>query len=331
MTLKVDNHYIPVFTCRYWKDKDNEWSFRPYSKLDHNNMVIENKIRKGERSWGSQKHLYTQDLEDRLDVELEAPASKIYKKLISGELLTWNERLKWAQFLITQAVRTPSFFKYRDEVETYINGDFSYKESILGCVNCDINKLVAERNWWILKAHEEDYFIRTDNPVYLTGCIENPDTTIFYPLTPNLCFVMCSLIPLQMLLRAAYKGLDPQQEYFQLGKSDAHAINFELLKSASRSVILRENHNSEMFNYMARSVMGVYPQIPYLMMSATDEISQLKVDEELTSIMSRVDCIDYPIRDYSFKPFFGGEFSLGINPFSVFGVTEDLLVNKENE
>lgn len=134
-----------------------------------------------------------------------------------------------------------------------------------------------------------------------------------------------------MLLRAAYKGLDPQQEYFQLGKSDAHAINFELLKSASRSVILRENHNSEMFNYMARSVMGVYPQIPYLMMSATDEISQLKVDEELTSIMSRVDCIDYPIRDYSFKPFFGGEFSLGINPFSVFGVTEDLLVNKENE
>lgn len=327
MTIKVDNHYVPVFTSKYWKDKDNEWCFKYYCKLSHNNKVV-NKIKKGERSWGNQKNFYSQALENRLDVELENPVGPIYTKLIEEELLTWNERLKWAQFLITQSVRTPSFFKYRDEVETYINGDFSYRESILGCIDCDINKLVAERNWWILKAHEEDYFIRTDNPIYLTGCIENPDTTIFYPLTPNLCFVMCSLIPLQMLLRAAEK-LDPQQKYFQLEKGDAHAINFELLKSASSSVILRVNHNSEMFNYMACSVMCVYPQIPYLMMSATDEISQHKVDEELTSIMSRLDGIDYSIRDYSFKPFYGGEFSIGINPFSVLGVTEDLLLDKE--
>ena len=86
-------------------------------------------------------------------------------------MLTADERMKWGQFIITQAARTPSFFKYRDKAAELTDGDLSYKDTIVGCIGCHENKFVACRNWVILEAAEGDFFVRTDNPV---GFISTP-------------------------------------------------------------------------------------------------------------------------------------------------------------
>lgn len=317
------NHYVPVFTNKAWKDESKAWLFKTYSKK--NEQIIEHKKSQGKKSWGFKHHFYSQELENLFRDEIETPCVNLYQKLINGGILTYAERIKWSQFLITQAIRTPSFFNYRKKAVEFQNHNFNFDESIVGCVHCEENKLIADRNWIILKAHEEDYFIRTDNPVYMTGFLENDTTTIFYPLTPNLCFVACSVVFLQKLM-----NLQPQQEYLQLEKGDAYAINFELLKSAYQTVILRNEHNSILSSHMIKSTLGVFPQIPYFMMSAHDGIAEYDATKQLTNLMSLADDKEYPlIRDYPFIPFYGAEFSMGINPFSIFGVTDDHLPNLE--
>lgn len=319
MSNTKKNHYVPVFTNKAWKDESKDWSYKTYSKI--NGQIIEHTKSLGKKSWGYESNFYSQALEDLFRDEIEIPSIIPYQKLINQETLTYKERIKWSQFLITQAIRTPSFFNYRKKAGEFLNQNFNFDESIIGCVHCVQNKLIADRNWIILKAHKEDYFIRTDNPVYMTGFLENDTTTIFYPLTPNLCFVACSEVFLQKLM-----GLQPNQEYFQLEKGDAYAINFELLKSAYKTVILRGEHNSIFSSHLIKSTLGVFPQIPYFMMSANNGIAEYEATKQLTHLMSITDEKEYPeVRDYPFNPFYGAEFSIGINPFSVFGVTDDQL------
>ncbi len=320
------NHYVPSFTNLAWKDRGKNWQFKTYSKK--NGQIIEHKKNSiGRRSWGSKDSFYSQNLENLFRDEIETPCLDLYKKLINQEILTYPERVKWSQFIVTQAVRTPSFFNYRKKAGELQNDDFNFNESIVGCIHCEENKLIADRNWIILKVHEDDHFIRTDNPVYMTGFLENDTTTIFYPLTPNLCFVACSQIFLQKLM-----GLQPKQDYLQLEKGVAYAINFELLKSAHETVILRVENNSELSKYMIKSTLGIFPQIPYFMMTANNGIAEYEATKQLTHLMCITDGIEYPlVRSYPFNPFYGAEFSMGINPFSVFGVTEDQLPKVEED
>lgn len=319
------NHFSPVFANKYWTDKESGWQYKYYYFCKHRKCVIDSSKDKGRTAWGYEVNLYTQDLEERLDREVENESSTLYEKIIQGVTLTADERMKWAQFIITQAVRTPSFLKYRDYIEKLNGGDYSYKNTIIGCAGCEENKYVAARDWIILKAHEDDFFIRTDNPVYMTGFLNNPSTTIFYPLTPELCFVACSTVE-SILLPKGMELPFPKQEFLQLEKGDAWSINFELLKSASSSIIVSKKHNSPAVSNMTLQVLGVFPQIPCMLSLADNHYSECKEIQAITRLMSEVDGVDYPsYREYPFNPFYGVEFSAGINPFSVLGVTEDRL------
>ncbi|MBA6397315.1 DUF4238 domain-containing protein [Colwellia sp. BRX10-4] len=317
------NHFSPVFANKYWTDEESGWAYKYYYYCKYRCLVIDSHKDKGKTAWGYELNLYPQSLEDRLDVELESDSSKLYEKLISGDLLSTDERMKWGQFIITQALRTPSFFKYRDYIEDTNNGDHSYKNTLLGCASCEDNKYIALRNWIILEAHSDDFFIRTDNPIYMTGCLDNTTTTIFYPLTPNLCFIACSYVETVLLP----KGMElpfPKQEFLQLEKGDANHINFELLKSASNSIILAKKNDSSTFSKMALDMLGHFPQIPFMLSSASNSLAEADLVEKLTSIMSVVDGVEYPsCREYLFNPFYGVEFSMGVNPFSVFGITNN--------
>jgi hypothetical protein len=321
------NHFSPVLANKYWTNEEAGWSYKYYYFCKHRGKVIDSHKDIGKTAWGYELNLYPQGVEDRLDSELENESAMLYEKLLVGEMLDADQRMKWAQFIITQAVRTPNFFKYRDHVEEINSGDYSYKNTILGCAGCEGNKYVAARDWVILKAHEDDFFIRTDNPVYMTGCLDNPTTTIFYPLTPELCFVACSFVETVLLP----KGMElpfPKQEFLQLQKGDAYHINFELLKSASNSVIMAKKDNNEALSQMALDMLGAFPQIPFMLSSAQTSIGESMVVESLTSLMSAVDGVRYPdYRDYPFSQFYGVEFSMGINPFSVFGVTDEILLS----
>ncbi|WAL79995.1 DUF4238 domain-containing protein [Shewanella sp. DAU305] len=319
------NHFSPVLANKYWTDEESGWSYKYYYFCKHRKQVIDSHKDIGKTAWGYELNLYPQEVEDCLDSDLENESAVLYEKLISGEKLNAEQRMKWGQFIITQAVRTPSFFKYRDHLEKMSGGDYSYKHTILGCAGCEENKYIASRNWLMLKAHESDFFIRTDNPVYMTGCLDNSTTVIFYPLTPELCFVACSFVETVLLP----KGMElpfPQQDFLPLEKGDAYHINFELLKSANNSVILAKKNNNKVVSQMTLDMLGSFPQLPFMLSSAKNPIDESMVIESLTKLMSEVDGVHYPdYRDYPFSPFYGVEFSMGINPFSVFGVTEERL------
>lgn len=319
------NHFSPVFANKHWTDQSSNFEYKYYYYCQHRKQVIDSGKDKGKTAWGYEYNLYSQELEDRLDSDLENHSSILYEKLINQIKLTPTERLKWSQFIITQAVRTPSFFKYRDYIETQNNGDFSYKNTILGCVNCIENQYVANRDWYILRAHKEDFFIRTDNPVYMTGFLENPKCTIFYPLTPELCFVACSYVENIPLLKG-FEVQKPKQDIIQLEQGDTYTINFELIKSANNSIIVAKRNNNHVINKISLDVLGTFPQIPFFLSSASNDFAESIEIEKIINIMSIVDDIDYPyFKDYPFSPFYGLELSMGINPFSIFGVTNDNL------
>lgn len=323
------NHFSPVMANKRWTNEEHCWKFKQYYYCENRRKVVEAKRKVGKSGWGYEFDLYSQSLENRLGDELENQAEVLYEKLIKNEILNAEERMKWGQFIVTQAVRTPSFFKYRDYIENSTGGDFSYKNSIIGCSGCKENKYIACRNWVILEAHDDDFFVRTDNPIYMTGFLETPSTTVFYPLSPKKCFVACSMpkiIPV-------FKGQEvpfPKQEVLKLEKGDAYHINFELIKSANKSLILALPNNNEAISIMNLEILGNFPQIPFLIFSSSNELDSHYKLQDIIALMSKVDGVKYPYREYPFNPFYGIEFSMGINPFSIFGVIDEELGIGEN-
>lgn len=320
------NHFSPVFSNSYWTSEESGWHYSYYYYCKNRKKVVEANKDKGKAAWGFEYHLYSQALEDRLDVELENQAKHLYDKLLHNEALSSNERMKWGQFIITQAVRTPSFFKYRDKLEELNGGNSElYKEEIIGCQWCMDNQYIANRNWIILEAAEDDYFVRTDNPVYMTGFLDNPETVIYYPLSPKKCFVACSFIEAIPILKGSEPSL-PKQELLQLSKGDAFKINFDIIRSASNSLIVSKTNNNWATNHMNLQLLGLYPQIPFMLSRANNAFSESEEMNKIIKLMSITDNVEYPLdREYELKPFYGVEFSMGINPFSVFGVTDEKL------
>jgi len=318
------NHFSPVFANKRWTDESNGNKYKIFYFCKKRKQVVEAKRDVGKSGWGYEHDLYSDELEARLGIELETLVEPIYEKLMLNEVLSLEERMRWAQFIITQACRTPSFLKYRDHIETYLSGDFSYKDTLIGCVGCEENKYIAARNWVVLQAHEEDFFVRTDNPVFMNGFIEMPNTTVFYPLSPKKCFVACSTLDRIPVLESETLPF-PKQDSLQLEKGDAHAINYELIKSANHEAIMAIPNYSSLARTMHLELLDIYPQIPYLMSKADNAVLAQEEVDRLVNIMSMVDKVDYPIREYTFEYFFGVEFSQGINPFSIFGVTDDKL------
>lgn len=324
------NHYSPIFANKRWTNETHDHKFKRFYFCDQRKEIIEARRNVGKKGWGYEHDLYSESLEKQLDLELENPAELIYEKLIKNKILSTEERMKWGQFIVTQAIRTPSFFRYRDFIESQVGGDHSYKETIIGCTACPENKQIASRNWLILLAHEDDFFVRTDNPVYMTGFLEISSTTVFYPLSPKHCFVACSTLDAIPVIKGE-KPPYPKQETLQLEKGDAYTINFELIKSAYKEVILSISDNNSLISLMNLEMLGVYPQIPYLMFNVKNIEEAYQEADRLIEIMSIVDGIQYPEREYPFEYFYGVEFSAGINPFSIFEVTNNQLTKLVDE
>lgn len=322
--ILAKNHYSPVFANKRWTDASFGNKYKRFYYCEERKKVVEAPRDIGKSGWGYENDLYSVELEQRLDSELETLAEPLYEKLVNDEVLSTEERMRWGQFIVTQASRTPSFFKYRDYIEAEVSGSYRYKDTIIGCIGCAENKYIACRNWVILQAHEDDFFVRTDNPVYMNGFIEMPNTTIFYPLSPKKCFVACSTPEYFPTLKGE-RPIYPKQDILQLEKGDTYTINFELIKSANREAIMAIPNYNSAISTMHIKMLGAYPQIPYLMSRANNPIQALEETAKLVEIMSIVDNYEYPIREYTFEYFFGVEFSEGINPFSIFGVTDNNL------
>lgn len=178
------SHYVPKFSNKYWADDAN---FMSYLSSETSSTVT--KLSQGKKQWGRKGGLYSWDVEKALDNGLETKVAPVYEKIVSYSEITESERLLWSQFLLSQLVRTPSYMEYEKTGAEIAGIRHAPKHDRVGCLDClDLN-FIANRNWLLLIVNEDDYLVRTDNPVFQSGFIELHDSYLIYPLTPTLCFV----------------------------------------------------------------------------------------------------------------------------------------------
>lgn len=108
-----DNHYVPRIYLKQWGSEDGRlWSYRI---LVSNNNVPMWKL-SSTKGIAYHAHLYTRiiaggqtdEIEQWLDREFEAPAELVIKKIVSESRLSPNDWKLLVRFLAAQDVRTPS-------------------------------------------------------------------------------------------------------------------------------------------------------------------------------------------------------------------------------
>ena len=278
------SHYSPKFSNKAWADKNGYMSY--FSSLYRTEV---NKEVKGWKQWGRKRGLYSWSVEKSLDNDLEAEASVIYQKICNYNELNKDERFIWAQFLLSQLVRTSTYMAYENKACELFGITEKPQHDRVGCKECGDLNFVANRDWCLLLAHEDDFFVRTDNPVFQTGFIELPDTCLFYSLTPKLCFVACSMKEGW----GAFTNRPNKTIGYQLEKGVAHFYNFHLAKAAGESLIISPLHDGLVADRMYKSVLGIYPQPPFSL-HVMDSNNAQNAFESIRKIMSESDDKEYP-------------------------------------
>lgn len=298
MVKKILSHYSPKFANKEWSDNGGIVSF--YQCM-YSSAV--KKTEKGSKAWGRQRGLYPLEIENSLNMELENFAAPIYKKILDFQELTKIDRKVWSQFLLSQLVRTPTFMKYENFAMNISGLSKRPLHDRVGCRYCNDLNFIANRDWGLLIAHEDDFFVRSDNPVFQTGFIERPESCLLYPLSPRLCFVACSMqvdwnghshVPHEMCGRTLRRG-------------DAHLFNFYLAKAAGASLIISPKHDGVLVDSMFSDILGTYPQPPFSLHHLRNHFEFGQGYESIRFIMSEADGKIYPKwLPTEIEPFFMG-------------------------
>lgn len=288
MAKKLLSHYSPIFANKKWADSDGYIS---YFSCKYSSSV--KKSTKGRKQWGRKRGLYTWSVEQTLDKNLENDTGPIYEKILACKELNSDERIIWAQFLLSQLVRTPTFMKYEGFARKLYSISQEPLHDRVGCKECGDLKFLANRDWSLLLAHKDDFFIRTDNPVLQSGFIERPETSLFYPLSPHLCFVACSM---SKNWNAMYHKPNETCGH-QLEKGSAHMINFHLAKSAGESLIISPKHDGRIAEIISKDMLGAYPQPPFTLHTynvENEKHDQISAYDSIRILMNYADKINYP-------------------------------------
>jgi hypothetical protein len=288
------SHFSPKFANKAWA---SDSGYISYFSCPHSLSV--KKKPKARKTWGRKFGLYTWPVEHALDQQLENEASLIYEKIRTYNSVTQEERIIWAQFLLSQLVRTPTFIKYENKAREMFSITDTPLHDRVGCREClDLN-FVVSRDWCLLLAHEDDYFVRSDNPVLQTGFIERPETCLFYPLSPKLCFVACSM-PKQW---NAFSNTPRETCGYQLEKGGAHSINFYLARAAGDSLIISPEHDGLIAETMYKEILGMYPQPPFSLHNLGPKSEEDFAYESIRVIMGESDNTAYPLwRPFELEP-----------------------------
>ncbi len=292
MAKKILSHYSPdspVFANKKWAE---DGGYISYYKCNRSSTI--KKSRKGYKQWGRKKNLYKHSVENSLDKDLENKVGPLYEKILKFKEFNADEKIIWSQFLMSQLVRTPTFMKYEQfSKELYETIQEPINDRV-GCEECEDLNYVVNRDWCYLLAHEDDFFIRTDNPVLQTGFIERPETCLFYPLTPRICFLACSM-------SENWDAFNHKPNVIcgrRLGKGTATMINFHLAKSAGESLIINPKHENELLEKMYIDTLGVYPQPPFTLLHTynieNEKHNQISAYVSIRILMNYADKTKYP-------------------------------------
>lgn len=179
-------HFSPTMANSWWADDQRHYVCF-YRDNRSGSVAID--PAKGRRAWGQVRRAWSKATEQALDRELETPVAPIYRRMLEGQWPRGRARAKWAQFLLSQFVRTPTFIRYETFAKQLHGLTAVPDHDRVGCEHCDDLNYVTSREWVLLVAHSDHFFIRTDNPVLLTGPLERTESVIYYPMTPRVCFV----------------------------------------------------------------------------------------------------------------------------------------------
>jgi hypothetical protein len=267
-------HYSPVFANRYWATAP-DFRVREYSRgIDHS--IIARDV--GYRAWGAEKFLYSQALEKHFHL-IEGDAKKPHENLLNIIPLTEMQRRRWIAFLVTQRLRTPRSIRLQlnglrrriaNERIPYPaeTGNLRAVYETLfynSVVFTRFYHLLMSREWQIWAAPPGEYFLRSDEPVIITGSVDGSDWQLIYPMTPNKCF-------------AVGPGPAPTEPSLRIvpntrSVSTAHVstINQRIAHSARLTVIgPRVNHDEPLREMLRVSLALVEPQCLDLEYSLVD-------------------------------------------------------------
>jgi Protein of unknown function (DUF4238) len=279
------SHFSPVFANRPWEDGGE---YTCYSRNPYRQTV--ERSPKGPRQWGRKRGLYKWKVETALNQDLENDASKVYSEILKAHELSDEQRVTWAQFLLSQFVRTPGFLRYELAARKIFGIEAEPEHDRVGCKECGDLACITTRDWCLLVASEGDYFIRSDNPVLLTGFIERAQTCLLYPVSPRLCFVACSM-PESWNFLARVRA--PKFFARRLPKGAALMVNFHLAKAADESIIIRPSNDGKVAETMFTGALGVYTQPPFLLHTLEGH-DEGEAFESIRILMSGIDRTQYP-------------------------------------
>ncbi|MXS82165.1 DUF4238 domain-containing protein [Nitrosomonas oligotropha] len=295
MTKLPLSHYSPVLANKAWSGAEGYIS---YTRCTFDSSI--KKIPMGKRQWGRKRGLYSWKVERALAENLENHIAPIYQRIMNFNEICEDERIVWSQFLLSQFVRTPTFMEYEKTTCKQLNIEDKTKNDRVGCKECKDLNYIVNRDWYLLIAHKDDYFVRSDNPILISGFIERPETCIFYPLNPKICFVACSMQ--QDWNAFSHKPKETYGHYLE--KGGAHFINFHFARAAKDSLIINPSHVGPIADTMFLEILGLYPQPPFLLHSPQPHEME-EAFESINIIMSATDGLKYPSwTPFELEPFF---------------------------
>jgi hypothetical protein len=180
------NHFVSQFTSRPWLMGTNY-----FCKLSKGKRGVKC-AHVGPKSWGSERNLYSQEVEDAF-AKIESKLAQLQKKLEHSHEVTVDERYAWAMWLLASYLRTPTAFLASAEANTMMSNSTDLFDASYGMLaRCVTNPfcidLIANRNWEILTS-DKPYFLKPDSGGILTDRLDSEDCLILYPLSPVSCFV----------------------------------------------------------------------------------------------------------------------------------------------
>jgi hypothetical protein len=233
-------HYSPLFANRYWTSGPRS-SVRRYTRgMDF--RIVSRDV--GIKTWARAKCLYSQQLEAHLQL-IEGDAERSYSKLLQVVPLNEADRRHWIAFLIAQRLRTPRAIRWQlAGLRRIIRRDhLSYSTSIASLravyetvftnnvVFARFYELLMSREWQLWRAPISGYFIRSDEPVSITGSLESREWQLIYPMSPKVCFAV----------GPAKASQDTARRIVPSGRtlsySEMRSLNHKIARSARLSVI----------------------------------------------------------------------------------------------
>jgi hypothetical protein len=109
---------------------------------------------------------------------------------------------------------------------------------------------LAVRDWVVCEAAVGSCFIRTDDPIVITGSLVSEKTRILYPLSPSQCFVATVLgkFPPSAFLGSYHLSYDESLQIFNLATNQT-----------DRELVVHPDDDSEILMTMLQGALCIAP------------------------------------------------------------------------